>query len=198
VTDEHDPVDPLRDLRPDHLQDAEPNDPWLLARQRDHLLSAIEQTTPAPRAAWTPPAIYPRLGYRDEVAAIEFLTRAFGFRERREARMEGMAGGVLAWLEYGDGIVMLGRSEHETHGIYSPSEVGHATCMLNVHVDDVEAHYRRAVAEGAVITMELNDAFYGERRYEAEDPEGNRWHFGEPLAASRRRAGSDDDAERDG
>ena len=48
------------------------------------------------------------------------------------------------------------------------------------------------VAEGADITMELNDAFYGERRYEAEDPEGNRWHFGEPLDAVRRRRGDRD------
>ena len=29
------------------------------------------------------------------------------------------------------------------------------------------------------ITMELQDAFYGERRYEATDLEGHRWHFAE-------------------
>ena len=27
--------------------------------------------------------------------------------------------------------------------------------------------------------MELEDAFYGERRYEATDLEGHRWHFAE-------------------
>ena len=37
--------------------------------------------------------------------------------------------------------------------------------------------------------MEVNDAFFGERRYEAADPEGNRWHFGKPLASVRRRRG---------
>jgi uncharacterized glyoxalase superfamily protein PhnB len=57
--------------------------------------------------------------------------------------------------------------------------------MIHVHVDDVDAHYRRAMAEGAVITMALNDAFYGERRYDADDIEGNRWHSGEPLPAVR-------------
>src|SRR5947207_3193553 len=32
------------------------------------------------------PSIYPRLAYRDEMAALEFLTRAFGLVERRESR----------------------------------------------------------------------------------------------------------------
>jgi uncharacterized glyoxalase superfamily protein PhnB len=187
VTDDPDPLEPVRRLRPDRLQSPDPNDPWILAEERDRLMSVIEQTNAEPKAAWASPAIYPRLGYQDEVAAIEFLVRAFGFRERSEARMEDPDWGVLAWLEHGDGLVMVGRAEHDIHGIYSPREAGHSTCMLNVRVDDVDAHYRNAVAEGAVITMELNDAFYGERRYEAEDPEGHRWHFGEPLAHVRRR-----------
>jgi hypothetical protein len=50
-------------------------------------------------------------------------------------------------------------------------------------------HYARAVAEGAEITMPLEDAFYGYRRYEATDLEGHRWHFSESLAAIRGRGG---------
>jgi uncharacterized glyoxalase superfamily protein PhnB len=176
-------------VRPDRLQSVDSNDPWILAEERDRLMSVIEQTPTEPKPAWHPPAIYPRLGYQDEVAAIDFLVRVFGFRERREARMEDPTWGVLAWLEHNDGVVMVGRAEHEIHRIHSPKETGHATCMLNVSVDDVDAHYERAVAEGARITMEINDAFYGERRYEADDPEGNRWHFGEPLAHVRERLG---------
>jgi uncharacterized glyoxalase superfamily protein PhnB len=55
--------------------------------------------------------------------------------------------------------------------------------MINVAVDDIDAHYAHAVAEGAAITMEIEDAFYGYRRYEADDLEGHHWHFHEPLAA---------------
>jgi uncharacterized glyoxalase superfamily protein PhnB/DNA-directed RNA polymerase specialized sigma24 family protein len=189
VSETPDPLDALRDLRPDRIQSGEPNDPWLLARERDRLMSVVEQTELEARSAWQPPAIYPRLGYEDERAAIDFLTRAFGFRERREARMEHETG-VLAWLEHGDGVVMVGHVNTDVHRIHSPQQTGAATCMLNVTVDDVDAHYARAVAEGAVITMELNDAFYGERRYEASDPEGNRWHFGESLEHVRRRRGT--------
>ena len=36
-------------------------------------------------------------------------------------------------------------------------------------------------AEGADITMELADAFFGERRYEVTDLEGHRWMFGQPV-----------------
>src|SRR5262249_43203578 len=77
VSDERDPLDPIRELRPDAHRDDEPNDPWVLAKERDRLMSSIHQTDVEPRTAWIPPAIYPRLGYEDERAAIEFLTRAF-------------------------------------------------------------------------------------------------------------------------
>jgi uncharacterized glyoxalase superfamily protein PhnB len=188
VTDpvEPDPLEPLRALRPDRVHASDTNDPWILAQERDRLMAMIENTTAELRPAWHAPAIYPRLGYLDERAAIDFLVRAFGFRERVEARMDN-GDHVLAWLEHGDGVVMIGHVEHPTHGIHSPTEVGAATCMLNVTVDDVDAHFERAVAAGAKITMGLDDAFYGERRYEAEDPEGNRWHFGEPLESVQRR-----------
>lgn len=172
-------------------QAMEPNDPWTLAEERDRFMSKIENTEAADRPAWHAPAIYPRLGYVDEFAAVEFLTNAFGFRERREARMGGENPGdhMLAWLEHGDGVVMIGHTEHEVHQVLSPQEVGHITCMLNVSVDNVDEHYERAKAAGATITMEINDAFYGERRYEALDLEGNKWHFGESLESVKRRRG---------
>ena len=47
----------------------------------------------------------------------------------------------------------------------------------------------RMIAEGADITMELDDAFFGERRYEATDLEGHRWHFGERFDDIRARGG---------
>jgi uncharacterized glyoxalase superfamily protein PhnB len=186
MTDQPDPLDEIRRLRPD--SGGEPNDPWVLAEERDRLMAMIEDSAAQPQASWHPPAIYPRLGYADERAAIDFLVRAFGFRERSEARQEH-DGHVLAWLEHRDGVVMVGHTQHDIHGIHSPRELGAATCMLNVTVEDVDAHCERARAAGAVITMEVNDAFFGERRYEAADIEGNRWHFGEPLAEVRRRLG---------
>jgi RNA polymerase sigma-70 factor (ECF subfamily) len=174
-------------FQPDH-----PNDPWALAQERERLMSVIAHTGKPTDREWKPPAIYPRLAYRDEMAAIEFLSRAFGFVERREARMDGDdKWGTLAWLEHRDGVVMVGRTEREVHQIVSPLDTGgQPTCILNISVEDVDAHYEKAQAEGARIVMEINDAFYGFRRYEALDPEGNRWHFTEPLSSVEQRRGT--------
>ena len=103
--------------------------------------------------------------------------------------------GTLAWLELGDGVVMIGRSGAEHHGIYSPKATGgKVTCMVNVFVDDVDAHYERAVAEGAEIVFEINDAFFGYRRYEARDHEGHTWNFAEPLVHVQQRRGAQEHA----
>ena len=104
---------------------------------------------------------------------------------------------MLAWLEVGDGVVMIGRAAPEAqggHDIHTPLEVGQSTCMLNVTVDDVDAHFERARDEGARIAMELNDTFWGDRRYEAYDREGHHWHFHEALSRVRARRGTTDDA----
>jgi uncharacterized glyoxalase superfamily protein PhnB len=190
-----DDLERLRRLRPDRIQPHDPMDPEVLRGEKERLMSAITQPSGPSAPAFVPdverrtPAIYPRLAYRDVLAAIEFLTRAFGFRERREARLEHPQG-TLAWLEVGDGVVMLGASGPDHHDLYSPAEVGRTTSMVNVYVEDVDAHHARAVRAGARIVMGLEDMFWGDRRYEALDLDGHRWHFGERLADIRRRQGS--------
>jgi uncharacterized glyoxalase superfamily protein PhnB len=174
-----DDLDPVRRLRPDRMLPDDPPDPAVLAREKARLMSNIEGSAADPHRGF--PAIYPRLAYRDELAALEFLVRAFGLVERREARMEH-AEGTLAWLELGDGVVMIGRAGKDHHELYSPQEAGANTAMINVSVRGIDAHYERAKAEGARIVMELEDMFWGDRRYEALDLEGHRWHFGEPLS----------------
>ena len=179
-----DDLEPLRRSRPDRLLPDDPPDPEVLAREKARLLAAIGGASAEPRPA-VPiggPSICPRLAYRDEVAALEFLTRAFGLVERREARMEH-PDGMLAWLRIGDGVVMIGRAGEERHGLRSPLETGAPTAMLNVYVPDVDAHHRRAAAEGARIVMPPEDMFWGDRRYEALDLEGHRWHFAERMTS---------------
>jgi len=47
------------------------------------------------------------------------------------------------------------------------------------------AHCRRAESEGARIVTPLEDMFWGDRRYEALDLEGHRWHFAERVSGIR-------------
>jgi uncharacterized glyoxalase superfamily protein PhnB len=133
------------------------------------------------------PDIYARLAYQDERAALEYLVRVYQLEEIREARTE-MEDHLLAWLRVGDGVVMVGRENADVHRIHSPRALGNTTVQMMVYVHDVDAHYAHAVAEGADITMEVSDAFYGERRYEATDLEGHRWHFAERFEDIKARA----------
>ena len=49
------------------------------------------------------------------------------------------------------------------------------------YVDDIDAHFARAQAAGTKIISPPADQFWGDRRYEAEDPEGHLWSFHEHL-----------------
>ena len=124
-----------------------------------------------------PPENMPRITayllYNDVVAAMEWLTKTFGFKERM--RMKGPDGVVShGEIELEDGLVMMGRPD----GAYkNPKQVGQVTQFLYVYVDKVDEHCQRAKKAGAKILKEPEDQFYGDRRYAAEDPEGHQWWF---------------------
>jgi PhnB protein len=175
-----DDFDPLRQLRPDRIELDTPGDPALYTRAKDQLMSIVDQNLPL-SATMATPDIYPRLAYRDELAAVDYLTRVFGFVENREARLEFDAK-YLCWLRVGSGVVMVTHENADVHEIHSPLTAGLTTVIIHVYVHDIDTQHARAVEAGAHITMPLVDAFYGDRVYEATDPEGHRWHFGERFA----------------
>ena len=117
--------------------------------------------------------VTPYLLYEDAGAAIEWLARAFGFRETE--RVDGPDGAVAhAELDVGDGSrIFLGGPGGDYR---SAKEVGR-TALVYVYVDDVDAHCARAREAGAEIPEEPSDQAYGDRRYAAEDPEGHVWYF---------------------
>jgi uncharacterized glyoxalase superfamily protein PhnB len=121
--------------------------------------------------------VTPYLLYEDGEAAIEFLTRAFGFREER--RTTGAAGGLHAELEVPpDGWIYLGQPPSDFR---NPTTVG-PTSQVYVIVDDVDAHHARATQAGAKIVEDLNDLPFGHRRYGCADPQGHEWYFAQPIA----------------
>lgn len=50
-----------------------------------------------------------------------------------------------------------------------------------VHVDDVDAVHRRAIAAGLAPTMAPADAPWGERYFHIDDPDGHEVSFARPL-----------------
>ncbi|MBO0730349.1 MAG: VOC family protein [Acidimicrobiaceae bacterium] len=123
------------------------------------------------------PTICPYVYYEDGLAALEWLTKAFGFRERfRTVDNEGRVGHCE--MELGDGLIMMGSPpDHK-----SPAQLGQVTVGIYVHVDDVDAHYERAVNAGAEVQGPPADQPYGVRSYGALDCEGHQWWFSQPLA----------------
>jgi PhnB protein len=184
-----DELDPLRRMRPDHLQPDDTVDPTVFTRHKEQLMSTISGTANPAHDGLVMPSVYPRLAYDDQLAAIDYLERVLQFYEIREAR-NTFDDHVLAWLRCGDGVVMISAANTEVHQIASPRTRGGTTVMIVVHVEDVDAHFEHAVLHQAQVTTPLGDTFYGERRYEVTDPEGHRWHIGERHEHIRARGGS--------
>jgi len=123
--------------------------------------------------------ITPYLLYEDVDAAMEFLTRAFGFEEvLRYTSAEGYVN--HAEMRLGDDVIYLGDPGEEYR---NPGRLGGPTVLVGVSdLTDVDALCQRARAAGAQITQEPTDQTYGERRFGALDPEGHHWHFSQPFA----------------
>ena len=118
--------------------------------------------------------VTPYLLYEDSDAAIDFLVRAFGFRETlRHAGEDGRVN--HAELELGGGTIYLGSPGGDYR---TPQQAG---VMVHVYVDDVDAHFARAREAGAAIDSEPKDQPYGDRSYHAKDPEGHSWYFAQHL-----------------
>jgi len=134
-----------------------------------------------------PQRVIPMLVYRDAPAAIAYLCRAFGFEEHYRMPMDD---GRVGHAELGyQGNVLTLSSVYEELGFASPQELPGVHGQLLCYVDDVDAHYRRAVAAGATVVGEPSDQPYGDRSYRALDPEGGRWIFATPLRAAAPAAG---------
>ena len=122
--------------------------------------------------------ITPYLLYENADAAIDFLSRAFGFEETRRITTPGGEVGH-AEMTYHSGEIHLGQPAQPS----SPRSYGGTPVHLYVYVDDIDAHWMHAREAGAEIVEEPADQPYGERRYHARDPEGHSWYFAQPLPA---------------
>jgi uncharacterized glyoxalase superfamily protein PhnB len=139
------------------------------------------------------PRIVPMIAYEDAAAALDWLAQAFGFRERtRWAAPDGTI--THAEMELRDGVIMLATPTPDYQGPKRHREgceparkwsaVPWVIDGVLVYVDDVDAHFERAREAGATILSEPQDQDFGERHYRAEDLEGHRWMFSQPISRS--------------
>ncbi len=126
------------------------------------------------------PRIMPNLFYDDPAAALEWLTKAFGFETR--ASVPGPDGGVMhAEMRVEDSVIMLSPTS-PTPEWRSPQSVGGSVTQgIYIYIDDVDAHCAQARRAGAKILAEPDDMFWGDRTYVAADLEGHRWTFAQHV-----------------
>lgn len=155
--------------------------------------AALKKTKLAPRRRAarkdrpprTTPPVIPMLSYEDGIGALEWLHRAFGFRE--VARYTEPNGRLShGEMQAGEGLIMLAsptpdyQSPKHHRGVCEHarkwSTVPWIIDGVLVYVDDLERHLSRSKAAGATILSDIESGPPG-RRYRAEDFEGHRWFF---------------------
>ena len=131
------------------------------------------------------PDVIPMIAYEDGPKAMDWLSSAFGFRER--ARMLDKGGRLShGEMQAGDGVIMLAtptpdyqapRHHREScEPARKWSTVPYVVDGLLVYVDDVDTHFARAKQQGATILSGVETNQNG-KLYRAEDLEGHRWMF---------------------
>ena len=110
---------------------------------------------------------------RDADAEIQFMSRAFGARERPSSRMlnaDGTIGHVE--VELAGSVVMMFDAQPGW-----PELPAH----LRVYVDDVQTTVDDAVAAGARVVTRPTELAFGERVARVRDPQGHLWWIHERM-----------------
>lgn len=120
-----------------------------------------------------PSTVIPVLVYPDVRAAVEWLTTTFGFVERTRIGEDHRAQMSIGQ----DGAMIVADVSDERQ----PPQAGVVTHVIKVRVEDVEAQFQQARAQGARVLQPPVDRQYGERECTLEDLAGHRWEFAQTV-----------------
>lgn len=117
-------------------------------------------------------AVIPALAFHGADAAIKWYVNVFGAKEKM--RMDNPDKTVAhAEIAIGGDVIML--AEENLQYNTSPETLKGNSVNLFIYVPDVDGVIKKAVDNGAVLIMEPQDQFYGDRSGRIEDPFGYRW-----------------------
>jgi PhnB protein len=117
---------------------------------------------------------------RNPDAAAAWYASVLGAAEASRITLPG--GQVLTIeLRFGDSTLSIS-DEFPEMGVVSPLTLGGTYGALHLAVEDADAVWQRAMAEGATEFEPLHDAFWGERTGQFIDPFGHRWAVDQHLA----------------
>ena len=112
-------------------------------------------------------------------AAIEFYKNAFGAKELMCHKTPD--GKVMnAQIRIGDSVIMLS-DEFQGSPTRAPTSLGGSTFTLHLYSNNVDKLWEKAVSAGAIITMPLDNQFWGERYGQIVDPFGHHWSLSQQI-----------------
>ena len=128
--------------------------------------------------------VIPMIAYEKGLEALEWLTKAFGFKElKRFADKDRLTHGEM---DTGNGIIMLATpspdyqnpKNHRENCEYARkwSNVPWIVDGVLVYVNNIQDHFEKAKRAGAKILTEVEITPHGSV-YRCEDIEGHRWMF---------------------
>ncbi len=119
-------------------------------------------------------ALTPGLTCKNAAQAIELYKKVFGAIER--SRMAGPDGKIIhAEIQIGDSMMFLA---DEFPGMSAAPATGTLPSQsVYLYVENVDAVFNQAVAEGCQAAMPLADMFWGDRFGKVIDPFGHHWNL---------------------
>jgi PhnB protein len=124
-------------------------------------------------------SITPHICVRGAERAAAFYRDAFGAEEI--SRIPTPDGRLMSLrLRMDDGDVHLA-DEFPELDVLAPPSIGGTAVVLSLDMADAEAVFARAIAAGAEVRQPLQDAFWGDRHGQLEDPFGHRWNIDQHL-----------------
>ena len=123
--------------------------------------------------------ITPHLVVQGAERAATFYRDAFGAEEL--SRIPTPDGRLMSVrLRIAGGLLHLA-DEFPEMGVLAPPSIGGTAVVLALEVSDAEAVFAQAVAAGAQVRQPLQDAFWGDRHGQLDDPFGHRWNVAQHL-----------------
>ena len=117
--------------------------------------------------------VTPSLSFNGTDAAIIWYKNVFGAKERM--RMDGPDRKIMhAEMTIGDSVIFLAEETPQMKN-KTPQSTNGNSVTLHVYVEDIDETVKKAVQNGASLTMPAQDMFYGDRVGCVDDPFGYTW-----------------------
>jgi PhnB protein len=118
--------------------------------------------------------ITPYITINGAIKAAEFYKQAFGAEEIMRQPAHDPNKLMHCHLRINGGDLLM------SDPFEGPAPTPAAT-TLHLAVDDADRWWKRAVAAGCTVKMELADQFWGDRYGQLLDPFGHSWSIGAPI-----------------